>query len=228
MAPKPLNILKKGLEKFSTSIKTRKDALTLKLSRRESISSADERWLDFEANTVDEEHILNDLERASDYERGLERLDADGKAIVKKLRELAGDLMKVAGNKQKRAYMILCFRKHNRHSLLKALSTRSAQKKFLNLVSLQPQLFRFLQRKRMQLWSKESRFSIGIINRAKTRVQQQSTLIHSTLIFNSSSRLSQPGLNMKPNGARNGHRPAKHLTGVPNKFNKQSTQKFPR
>ena len=44
--------------------------------------------MDFEANTVDEERILNDLERASDYERGLERLDADGKAIVKKLREL--------------------------------------------------------------------------------------------------------------------------------------------
>ena len=44
-------------------------------------------------NTVDEERILNNLERASDYERGLERLDADGKAIVKKLRELAGDLM---------------------------------------------------------------------------------------------------------------------------------------
>ncbi|KIJ90741.1 hypothetical protein K443DRAFT_116166 [Laccaria amethystina LaAM-08-1] len=92
MAPKPLNILKKGLEKFSNSIKTRKDVLTSKLSRRESISSADERWLDFEANTVDEERILNDLERASDYERGLERLDADGKAIVKKLRELVGDL----------------------------------------------------------------------------------------------------------------------------------------
>jgi len=91
MAPKPLDILKKGLEKFSNSIKTQKDVLTLKLSCQESISSADEWWLDFEANTVDEEHILNDLEKASDYERGLERLDTDGKAIVKRLRGLAGD-----------------------------------------------------------------------------------------------------------------------------------------
>ena len=99
MAPKPLDILKKGLVKFSNSIKTLKDVLTLKLSHQDSLSSADEQWLDFEANTVDEEHILNDLKRASDYERGLERLDADGKAIVKKLWELAGDLMKVAGNK---------------------------------------------------------------------------------------------------------------------------------
>ena len=55
MAPKPLNILKNGLDKFSKKIKTRKEALTLKLSRRESISSADENWLDQEANTIDAE-----------------------------------------------------------------------------------------------------------------------------------------------------------------------------
>ena len=55
--------------------------------------------MDYKANTVDEEHVLHDLETASDYKRGLERLDEDGKAIVKKLREWAGDLMKVAGGK---------------------------------------------------------------------------------------------------------------------------------
>ena len=57
--------------------------------------------MDHEANTVDEERVLHDLETASDDERGLERLDEDGKAIVKKLREWAGDLMKVAGSKRK-------------------------------------------------------------------------------------------------------------------------------
>ena len=46
MAPKPLDILKNGLDKFSKKIKTQKEALTLKLSQRESISSADEKWLD--------------------------------------------------------------------------------------------------------------------------------------------------------------------------------------
>jgi len=102
MTPKPLDILKNGLDKFSKKIKTRKEALTMKLSRRESISSADEKWLDHEANTIDEERVLHDLEAASDYERGLGRLDEGGKAIVKKLREWAGDLMKVAGNKRKR------------------------------------------------------------------------------------------------------------------------------
>ena len=102
MASKPLNVLKKGLENFSKKIKTRKEALNLKLSRRESISEADEHWLDHEANTIDEERVLHDLETASDYERGIERLDEDGKVVVKKLREWAGDLMKVAGKKRKR------------------------------------------------------------------------------------------------------------------------------
>ena len=101
MASKPLDILRKGLDKFSKKIKTRKEALILKLSQKEGISEADEHWLDHEANIVDEERVLHDLETASDYKRGLERLDEDGKAIVKKLREWAGDLIKVAGNKRK-------------------------------------------------------------------------------------------------------------------------------
>jgi hypothetical protein len=73
----------------------------LKLSCTEIISSADERWLDYKANTVDEEHVLHDLKKASDYERAFERLNKDGKAIVKRLKELAGELMKVAGSKRK-------------------------------------------------------------------------------------------------------------------------------
>ena len=57
---------------------------------------ADERWLDYKASTVDEEHVLHDLEKASDYERAFERLDEDGNAIAKRLKELAGELMKEA------------------------------------------------------------------------------------------------------------------------------------
>jgi hypothetical protein len=71
----------------------------MKLSRRETISSADKQWLDHEANTVDEQCILDDLEADSDYKRGLVWLDENGKAIVGKLREWAGDLAKVEGNK---------------------------------------------------------------------------------------------------------------------------------
>ena len=60
---------------------------------------ADEEWLDHEANMVDKQHILDELEAASDYEQGLEQLGEAGKATVTRLRELAGELVKVAGNK---------------------------------------------------------------------------------------------------------------------------------
>ena len=104
MAPKALEVLRKGLAKFTETIKTHKKELSAKLARTETISSSDEHWLFNDANTVDEQCVLETLESASDYERGprgLERLDKDGKAIVKKLREWAGDLVKVAGNKRK-------------------------------------------------------------------------------------------------------------------------------
>ena len=102
MAPKPLDILKEGLSKFSKTIQGRKDKLNAKLSRKETISSADEQWLDNEANTVDAQRVLDNLEAASDYERGLAQLDEAGKGIVKRPREWAGGLEKVAGNKRKR------------------------------------------------------------------------------------------------------------------------------
>ncbi|KAF8223876.1 hypothetical protein L208DRAFT_1191219, partial [Tricholoma matsutake] len=89
MAPKPLEILKIGLAKFSKKIKDHKNPLDAKLSQKETISSADEHWLDHEANTVDEQCIIDNLKAASDYERGLARLDDAGREIVKKLREWA-------------------------------------------------------------------------------------------------------------------------------------------
>jgi hypothetical protein len=102
MTLKPLDILKKGFSKFTKTIKACRDELNTKLARKETISSADEHWLDHEANTIDEEHILETLESASDYDRGFDRLDEKGKAIVKRLREWAGDLAKAAGKKRKR------------------------------------------------------------------------------------------------------------------------------
>jgi hypothetical protein len=83
MVSKPLETLKKGLSVFLKKVKDRKNALEMKLSQRETISSADEHWLDHEANTVDEECRIDNLEAASDYERGFARLDDTRKAIVK-------------------------------------------------------------------------------------------------------------------------------------------------
>jgi hypothetical protein len=104
MTLKPLDVLKKGLSKVTQGFKVRRDELNVKLARKESISSSDEYWLDHEGNTVDEQCVIDTLEAASDYERGVERLDEPGKAIVTKLRELASGLAKVAGNKRKRTF----------------------------------------------------------------------------------------------------------------------------
>lgn len=49
MAPKPLDILKKGLAKFKTVIKACKDELNAKLAQMETISAIDDHWLDNEA-----------------------------------------------------------------------------------------------------------------------------------------------------------------------------------
>ena len=51
--------------------------------------------------TRHEQRVLDTLERASNYERGLERLDDAEKGIVRKLQEVAGNLSKLVGNKQK-------------------------------------------------------------------------------------------------------------------------------
>ena len=56
---------------------------------------------------MDEQWVLDTLERASNYKRGLERLDDAEKGVVRNLWEVAGDLSKLVlvGNKQKRTCM---------------------------------------------------------------------------------------------------------------------------
>jgi hypothetical protein len=102
MAIKPLDILKKGLKTLRNQVKTKKEKLEARLAEKKSISSQDERWLDHDANLVDEQLVLEALENASDYERGLEQLDEEQKSVVRRLREVAGDLAKMVGKKRKR------------------------------------------------------------------------------------------------------------------------------
>ncbi|KAF8225315.1 hypothetical protein L208DRAFT_1228355, partial [Tricholoma matsutake] len=92
MAVKPLEILKKGLETLQKQVKSKKDQLQACLAKKKSISSQDENWLDHEANLVNEHQIIDALECASDYEKGLGRLNKMDKGVVKKMREVAGDL----------------------------------------------------------------------------------------------------------------------------------------
>jgi hypothetical protein len=60
--------------------------------------------LDNEGNTIDEEHILEMLELAPDYNRAVAKLDSNGQEIVRRDWAGCGASAKVAGNKRKRAY----------------------------------------------------------------------------------------------------------------------------
>jgi len=88
MAMKPLDILEKGLKILQNQVKTKKEKLEARLAEKKSISLQDEKWLDHDANLVDEQLVLEALENASDYERGLERLDGGQKSVVRRLWEV--------------------------------------------------------------------------------------------------------------------------------------------
>ena len=104
MASSPLNVLKKGLKTLYEQFKAKKGQLQAQLAEGKSISSQDERWLDGEANLVDEERVLEVLERASNYEQGLEKLDEGQKGVVARLRQAAG--AGIPGKKRKRALLV--------------------------------------------------------------------------------------------------------------------------
>ena len=103
MSLKPLEVLKKGLKILQDQVRAKKEKLQAQLHAKKSISSLDANWLDKKANLVDEQQVLDALENALDYERGCERLDETPKGVVRRLREVAGDLSKAVGKKRKSA-----------------------------------------------------------------------------------------------------------------------------
>ena len=90
MAPSPLEALKQGYEKLKKQFGHRKKVLEECLANQEWIPDDAEEWLDNEANLVDEQRVLEDLEAASDYEHGVSRLDMKRKAAWARMQELAG------------------------------------------------------------------------------------------------------------------------------------------
>ena|ERR1700726_370572 len=106
MAVEHLEVLKKGLKILQKQVKAKKEKLQAQLAQKKSISSQDERWLDHEANLVDEQRILEALEKASDFEKSLEELDDAQKDVIRKLQEAASDQGKIAGDKQKCTHII--------------------------------------------------------------------------------------------------------------------------
>ena len=101
MPLRPLEVLKKGLNTPQAQVKDKKEKLQAQLHEKKSTSSLDEKWLDNEANLVDKQQVLEMLEKASNYERGLGRLDETQKDVIRGLWEIVGDLSKVIGKKQK-------------------------------------------------------------------------------------------------------------------------------
>jgi len=105
MANSPLAVLKDGLAKIRGQYEEKRKALKAKLANKEKISDGDEQWLDQEGNLVGREQFISELENATDYERGLGRLDERKKGILKHLTELARGAPKVVGNKRKRKFI---------------------------------------------------------------------------------------------------------------------------
>lgn len=97
MAPNPLAVLKKGLSILKDTVKKRREGLVARLKKKETISDADTAWLDNDANQVDEDALIDKLDKASDYERGLSRLNSQERGIVAQLTELARETGETVG-----------------------------------------------------------------------------------------------------------------------------------
>jgi hypothetical protein len=87
---KPLNVLRKAFSKLKKSFEKRRKDLLDRLARREKLTDDDENWLDNDGNLVTEERVIDTLDAASDFERGVERLSDDEKAAFQRLRQAAG------------------------------------------------------------------------------------------------------------------------------------------
>ncbi|KAL4065698.1 hypothetical protein V8B97DRAFT_2069617 [Scleroderma yunnanense] len=85
----PLNTIKKGLSILREQIHEWQTRLKADLQAKKKLSEQDEQWLDGEGNLVDEEHIVDLLERASDYERSLTQLNLNDNCVIQKLQDLA-------------------------------------------------------------------------------------------------------------------------------------------
>ena len=85
----PLEVLKDGFTKLKKSVGQRKADLQAHLAQKKKISPAEEEWLNNTGNLVDEEHVIDMLNVASDYKLGMERLSDTDKTLMKHLQEAA-------------------------------------------------------------------------------------------------------------------------------------------
>ena len=98
---KPIKTIKKGLNILKEQTHKQRTKLQADLQAKKKLSEQDKQWLDTEGNLVDEECVVDLLERASDYKRGLAQLDSNDKSVIQKLHDLANASSKEPGKKCK-------------------------------------------------------------------------------------------------------------------------------
>jgi hypothetical protein len=78
---KLLDILKKGLKKLQEHTEKRKNDILAKQKSTADLTPEEEHFLDHEANLVDEDRVVQELDDVSDYEQGVERLNEKDKSV---------------------------------------------------------------------------------------------------------------------------------------------------
>ena len=97
----PLDVLKNSLAMLQRHVSAKRDVLTTHLKNQQLISEADKAWLDNgEGNLVDEECVMDLLERVPDYKQWLHQLSPQDKLVVEKLQKVAAESTNVTGRKR--------------------------------------------------------------------------------------------------------------------------------
>ncbi|KAK0477074.1 hypothetical protein IW261DRAFT_1421279 [Armillaria novae-zelandiae] len=102
MSKKPLDVLKNGLAKLEEQVKAWKNDILDCLANKQPVCDDDEHWLDNEANLVEEVMILDLLDQASDYERGVKHLNSQQKSLVEKLKGLGSGIKNLVSSKKRK------------------------------------------------------------------------------------------------------------------------------
>jgi len=82
MSSSPLDIQKKGLVNLQSQVRETKSRLLIRLANHEIITEEEEHWLNHNANLVEEEQVIEETAKTSDYEQGLGKLDEIKKKVV--------------------------------------------------------------------------------------------------------------------------------------------------
>ena len=106
MAPKAIELLKRGLNILEATFASRKSQLLARRADNKSITSEDERWLDEEGNLIEEHVAVDALENAPNFDKAVKVLLETQQAAVNRLRGIALKEEKPTGGKRKRTWDI--------------------------------------------------------------------------------------------------------------------------